>query len=129
LKPLLLLGLRAFVQNLISREISSDFKIQITIFKTNFLFFGLKGKKKFNAEKKRIEAFKREKKQVRFFFQPGRGRFNIFVTLADYCGGYSRATERGHFSFESFGVEVYIFLSAFRNFSYLCHGLGMRSVH
>ena len=44
-----------------------------------------------NAEKKRIEAFKRERKQVRFFFQPGQRRFNIFVTLADYCGGYPRA--------------------------------------
>ena len=44
-----------------------------------------------NAEKKRMEVFKRERKQVRFFFQPGRRRFNIFVTLADYCGGYPRA--------------------------------------
>jgi hypothetical protein len=76
---------------LISREISSDFIIQITIFKTNFLFLSLKGKKKFNAEKKRIEAFKRERKQVRFFFQPGRRRFNISITLIGCCGGYPRA--------------------------------------
>ncbi len=97
----------------------------------------------------------REKIKSKPFFQPGRRRFNIFITLigccggyprargwggvflvsllirvpqGDDCGGYPRATERGHFSFESFGVEVF-FLSAFRNFSYLCHGLGMRSVH
>lgn len=46
-------------------------------------------KKKLNAEKKEFGKLSRKKKsQVRFFFQPGRRRFNIFVTLLDYCGGY-----------------------------------------
>lgn len=48
-------------------------------------------KKKLNAEKKEFGKLSRKKKsQVRFFFQPGR-RFNIFVTLLIYCGGYPRA--------------------------------------
>ena len=84
-----LLGLRAFVRNLISREISSDFKIQITIFKTIFLFFGLKGKKKFNAEKKELKLSKEKESRSDFSFNLG-GVFNIFVTLSNYCGGYPR---------------------------------------
>lgn len=47
-----------------------------------------------------MKAFKRENqggKKIKSnpFFQPGRGRFNIFITLTDYCGGYPRARGRG----------------------------------
>lgn len=38
------------------------------------------GKEKFNAEKKEIGGGQKRKKSVKFFFQPGRGRFNIFIT-------------------------------------------------
>lgn len=127
--------------------------------------------KAFKRENQGGEFQSRGKSQVNFFFQPGRRRFNIFITLSDYCGGYPRgmflvylslgggswgvqscneggrkivrgfwrviipgswlgssleyprATKKGHFSFESFGLMIGIFLSAFRNISYLCHGL------
>ena len=60
----------------------------------------LRGKRNFfNAEKKELKLSKekpgREKIKSNPFFQPGRGRFNIFVTLTDYCGGYPRARGRG----------------------------------
>lgn len=64
---------------------------------------GLKGRRNSMLKKKRIEAFKRERKQVRFFFQTGRGRFNIFITLTDYCGGYPKA--RGD-EFPTWSFEV-----------------------
>ena len=45
-----------------------------------------------NAEKKKNGSFQeRRKSQVRFSFQTGRRRFNIFITLIDYCGVYPRA--------------------------------------
>lgn len=42
------------------------------------------GKEKFNAEKK-------EKKVSQIFLSTWARRFNIFVTLVNYCGGYPRA--------------------------------------
>ena len=81
-------------------------------------------------KKKEFGKFSRKKEnQIKFFLSTWARRFNIFITLTDYCGGYPRATERGHFSFESFGGNRYIFLSAFRNIAYLCHVIGVRSVH
>lgn len=42
-------------------------------------------------KKKKVEAVKRERKSVRFFLSNWARRFNIFITLSNYCGGYPRA--------------------------------------
>lgn len=55
-----------------------------------------------NAEKRKMEVFKKKESQVRFSFQTGRRRFNIFITLIDCCGVYPRARVRGACSW--FGV-------------------------
>lgn len=48
-------------------------------------------RKKLNTEKKKKESGQKKKKvRSDFFFQTGRRRFNIFITLKDYCGGYPR---------------------------------------
>ena len=52
----------------------------------------LNGEEKLNAEKKRKWKLSKEKEsQVRFFLSNWARRFNIFVTLSNYCGGYPRA--------------------------------------
>lgn len=64
-----------------------------------FLFCSaiLKGEVKNNAEKKiklsrKKPTLGRKNKKTRLdFFQAGRRRFNISVTLLNYCGGYPRA--------------------------------------
>ena len=64
-----------------------------------FLFCSpiFKGEVKNNAEKKiklsrKKPALGRKNKKTRLdFFQAGRRRFNISVTLLNYCGGYPRA--------------------------------------
>ena len=58
-----------------------------------------------NAAKKRMEVFKRERKQVRFFFQTGRRRFNISITLIGCCGGYPRARGWGACSWLGSSLE------------------------
>lgn len=37
----------------------------------------------------------REKNQIKSFLSTWARRFNIFITLTDYCGGYPRARGRG----------------------------------
>lgn len=48
-----------------------------------------------NAEKRKMEVFKKKESQVRFSFQTGRRCFNVFITLIDCCGVYPRARVRG----------------------------------
>jgi hypothetical protein len=58
------------------------------IFKSDF---SLIERKNLMLKKRILKAFKKKESQVKFFFQTGRRRFNIFVTLIDYFGGYPRA--------------------------------------
>ena len=47
-------------------------------------------------KKKEFGKFSRKKEnQIKFFLSTWARRFNIFITLTDYCGGYPRARGRG----------------------------------
>lgn len=55
----------------------------------------MNAERKIKLSRKKANAWREKQKNKVWSFQPGRGRFNIFITLMDYCGGYPRARGRG----------------------------------